>query len=111
MYTSNLIHQYCSKPNVWKSKILQKFEEENLNRPKMYNQKHDKARLYNNNNIYCLRATLLMTILLTLREARGNTILWEYRGPSVPVYVMAGSVVPLMIYLCFGPGVHTTTTV
>jgi hypothetical protein len=39
-----------------------------------------------------------MTIFLTLREARGNTILWEYRGPSVPVYVMAGSVVPLMIY-------------
>jgi hypothetical protein len=52
-----------------------------------------------------------MTIFLTLREARGNTILLAYRGPSVPVYAMAGSVVPLLIYLCFGPGVHTTTTV
>jgi hypothetical protein len=49
-----------------------------------------------------------MTIVLTLREARGNTILW---APSVPVYAMAGSVVPLIIYLCFGLGVHTTTTV
>jgi hypothetical protein len=52
-----------------------------------------------------------MTIFLTPREARGNTILWAYRGPSVPVYAMAGSVVPLLIYLCFGQGVHTTTTV
>jgi hypothetical protein len=52
-----------------------------------------------------------MTIFLTLREARGNTILWAHRGPSVPVYAMAGSVVPLIIYLCFCPGVHTTTTV
>ena len=52
-----------------------------------------------------------MTILLTLREARGNTILWAYRGSSVPVYAMAWSVVPLLIYLCFGSGVHTTTTV
>ena len=51
-----------------------------------------------------------MTLFLTLREARGNTILWPYRGPSVPVYAMAGLVVPLLIYLCFGPGVHTTTT-
>ena len=59
----------------------------------------------------CPRGALLMTILLTLREARGSTILWAYRGPSVPVYAMAGSVLPLLIYLCFGPGVHTATTV
>ena len=52
-----------------------------------------------------------MPVLLTLREARGNTILSAYKGPFVPVYAMAGSVVPLIIYLCFGPGVHTTTTV
>ena len=52
-----------------------------------------------------------MTIVLTLREARGNTMLWAYRGPSVPVYVMPGSVAPLIIYLCFSPGLHTTTTV
>jgi hypothetical protein len=44
-----------------------------------------------------------MTICLTLREARGNTILWAHRGLSVPVYAMAGSVVPLIIYLCFCP--------
>ena len=39
-----------------------------------------------------------MTIILALREARGNTILWAYRGPSVPVYAMAGSAVPSIIY-------------
>jgi hypothetical protein len=48
-----------------------------------------------------------MTICLTLTETRGNTILWAYSGPSVPVYAMTN----LIIYLCFGPGVHTTTTV
>jgi hypothetical protein len=51
-----------------------------------------------------------MTIFLALREDRGNTIVWAYRRPSVLVYAMTGSVVPLIIYLCFDPGVHTTTT-
>jgi hypothetical protein len=53
------------------------------------------------------RGAFLMTICLTLRETRGNTILWVYSGPSVPAYAMTR----LIIYLCFGPGVHTTTTV
>ena len=53
------------------------------------------------------RGAFLMTIYLTLRETRGNTILWVYSGPSVPAYAMTR----LIIYLCFGPGVHTTTTV
>jgi hypothetical protein len=44
--------------------------------------------------MFCPRESLLMTIFLTLREARGNAILWPYRGPSVPVYAMAGLVVP-----------------
>jgi hypothetical protein len=38
-----------------------------------------------------------MTICLTLKEARGNTIVWVYRGASVLVYAKAG----LIIYFCF----------
>ena len=66
---------------------------------------------YTITTIFLSPSALLMPIVLTLRETRGNTILWAYRGPSVPLYAMAGSVVPLMIYLCFRPGVHITTTV
>ena len=54
-------------------------------------------RLFNNNTIVCPRRALLMTICLTLKEARGNTIVWVYRGASVLVYAKAG----LIIYFCF----------
>jgi hypothetical protein len=43
-----------------------------------------------------------MTICLTLRETRGNTILWAYSGPSLPVYAMTYLIIYLHLKKIYG---------